>query len=61
MIEETLAEENQQPPHRNRNSLEYTSCKNRKALAAELKTVYRAESASAANAALERFTTDPGA
>ncbi len=39
-----------------RNSLEYASWKDRKALAAELKTIYRAETAQAAWAALEAFS-----
>ena len=42
--------------HLIRNSLEYVSWKDRKGLAAELKTIYRAETASAAFAALEDFS-----
>jgi putative transposase len=45
--------------HLIRNSLEYTGWKDRKALAAELKTIYRAETAQAAWAALEAFSQGP--
>lgn len=45
--------------HLIRNSLEYVSWKDRKGLAAELKTIYRAESAPAAFAALETFSQGP--
>ena len=39
--------------------LEYTGWKDRKALAAELKTIYRAETAEKALAALEAFSQGP--
>jgi transposase-like protein len=42
--------------HLIRNSLEYVSWKDRKGLAAELKTIYRAEPAQAVFAALEDFS-----
>lgn len=42
--------------HLIRNSLEYASWKDRKALAGELKTIYRAETAQVASAALEAFS-----
>jgi putative transposase len=42
--------------HLIRNSLEYVSWKDRKGLAAELKTIYRAETAQAAFGALEDFS-----
>jgi transposase-like protein len=45
--------------HLIRNSLEYASWKDRKALAGELKTIYRAETAQAAWAALEAFAPGP--
>lgn len=45
--------------HMIRNSLEYTGWKDRKALAAELKTIYRAETAEKARAALEAFSQGP--
>src|SRR6476619_8326524 len=45
--------------HLIRNSLEYVSWKDRKGLAAELKTIYRAESAEAALACLEGFSQGP--
>ena len=45
--------------HLIRNSLEYASWKDRKALAAELKTIYRAETAEAAWEALEAFSRGP--
>ena len=45
--------------HLIRNSLEYVSWKDRKGLAAELKAIYRAETAEAALAALEDFSQGP--
>ena len=45
--------------HLIRNSLEYTGWKDRKAVAAELKTIYRAETAEKAWAALEAFSQGP--
>jgi transposase-like protein len=45
--------------HLIRNSLEYTGWKDRKAVVAELKTIYRAETAEAAWAALEAFSQGP--
>jgi len=42
--------------HLIRHSLEYTGWKDRKAVAVELKTIYRAETAEKAKAALEAFT-----
>jgi transposase-like protein len=45
--------------HLIRNSLEYVSWKDRKAVVAELKTIYRAETADKALAALEAFSQGP--
>jgi putative transposase len=45
--------------HLIRNSLEYVGWKDRKAVAAELKTIYRAETAEAALAALDAFSQGP--
>jgi putative transposase len=45
--------------HLIRNCLEYTGWKDRKAVAAELKTIYRAETAANALAALEAFSQGP--
>ncbi len=44
---------------RDRNSLEYSGWKGRKAVVAELKTIYRAETAEKALAALEAFSQGP--
>ena len=45
--------------HLIRNSLEYASWKDRKALVAELKTIYRAENAEVALTALDNFSQGP--
>ncbi len=45
--------------HLIRNSLEFVGWKDRKTLAAELKTIYRAETAEKAKAALEAFSQGP--
>lgn len=45
--------------HLIRTSLDYASWKDRKALAAELKTIYRAQDAEAARLALEAFDANP--
>ena len=45
--------------HLIRNSLEYVGWKDRKAVATELKTIYRAETADKAKAALEAFSQGP--
>jgi transposase-like protein len=51
--------ENWATVHLIRNTLEYVGWKDRKALATELKGVYRAENAEAAWAALEDFSHGP--
>ena len=47
--------------HLIRNSLDFCSWKDRKPVAKELKTIYRAEDAAAAQAALQDFEDGPGA
>ena len=45
--------------HMTRNSLDFCSCKDRKLVAKELKTIYRAADATAAAAALQEFEDSP--